>query len=178
MRELRFDFFFLLGQWHPERVQYEWDSDEATLKTFDGVHCAVGAVCLVVALSAFGAVSFGDWFPLRIGFASAMQAIQYLSNFFVEECRRNTHVFPSHSDEAKALLYSQASPVFNPDPVASNMLLYRFPARRVEPPVVVQALDRSIGSVVAPAVGDVTSLLGQAGSKSVVRSKPRAIRVG
>ncbi len=49
--------------------------------------------------------------------ASAIYAMQYFANFFVNECRKSLHSFPDQDTESKALIYNY-SPVFtgiNPD---------------------------------------------------------------
>jgi len=60
-------------QFHPERNQFEWDTEESASK----LHSPDGVT-----------------------------AMQYLSEFFVNEARRNTHRFSALQDEEKALIYN------------------------------------------------------------------------
>ena len=39
---------------------------------------------------------------------TAVLAMQYLANFFVNETRKNSHRFPSYTEELSALIYNYA----------------------------------------------------------------------
>eukprot|EP00455_Lapot_gusevi_P055421 TRINITY_DN900_c0_g2_i2.p1 TRINITY_DN900_c0_g2~~TRINITY_DN900_c0_g2_i2.p1 ORF type:complete len:320 (-),score=47.30 TRINITY_DN900_c0_g2_i2:698-1657(-) len=64
------EYPFYATQWHPERVQFEWDLPEHLDHSLD-----------------------------------AVTAVQYVANFFVNECRKNTHSFPSPTVEEVHLIY-------------------------------------------------------------------------
>eukprot|EP00823_Brevimastigomonas_motovehiculus_P007019 TRINITY_DN603_c0_g1_i1.p1 TRINITY_DN603_c0_g1~~TRINITY_DN603_c0_g1_i1.p1 ORF type:complete len:336 (-),score=56.74 TRINITY_DN603_c0_g1_i1:247-1254(-) len=58
----------------------------------------------------------------------AIQAMQYLSSFFVNECKRNNHAFASEEEEARALIYNVVPPKSTRDfePGSQYSMIYFF----------------------------------------------------
>jgi len=65
------------SQWHPEKNQFE-----------------------------FGEYSDGQPYEVISHTVAARNAAQYMANFFVDECRKSKHKFPSESAEDAALIYN------------------------------------------------------------------------
>jgi gamma-glutamyl hydrolase len=91
-----FNYPIYITQWHPEKVQFEWDSDEGINHSYPSIQVRPYPLCPL---------------PPCLSHALFLQANSFFARFFVNEARGNMNAFPTVAAETAALIYNY-SPVF------------------------------------------------------------------